>query len=55
VERNDAIVAGRWFASSKIHHGRLPAVRAAQARTLLVCAVTGELVDRDVNRGAQSQ
>jgi len=43
-------VAGRWFASSKIHHGcgcRLTEPR--KLARLLVCAVTGELVDRDAN------
>jgi len=43
-------VAGRWFASSKIHHGcgcRLFEPRKLAQR--LVCAVTGELADRDVN------
>jgi putative transposase len=43
-------VAGRWFASSKIHHGC--GCRLIEPRKLarqLVCAVTGELVDRDIN------
>jgi putative transposase len=43
-------VAGRWFASSKIHHGcgcRL--IEPRKLARLLVCAVTGELVDRDAN------
>ena len=43
-------VANRWFASSKIHHGC--GCRLIEPRKLakqLVCTVTGELVDRDVN------
>src|SRR3984893_17269649 len=43
-------VAGRWFASSKIHHGC--GCRLTEPRKLarqLICAVTGELVDRDAN------
>ncbi len=43
-------VADRWFASSKIHHGC--ACRLIEPKKLakqLVCAVTGELVDRDIN------
>jgi putative transposase len=43
-------VADRWFASSKIHHGcgcrLIEPVRLAKQ---LVCADTGELLDRDVN------
>jgi putative transposase len=44
------IVADRWFASSKIHHGcgcRL--IEPRRLARLLVCTVTGELVDRDIN------
>ncbi len=43
-------VADRWFASSQIHHGcgcRLIAKHKLDKK--LVCAVTGELVDRDSN------
>ncbi|MHB1823606.1 MAG: IS607 family element RNA-guided endonuclease TnpB, partial [Acidimicrobiales bacterium] len=43
-------VADRWFASSKIHHGcgcRL--VEPKKLAKQLVCARTGELVDRDIN------
>jgi putative transposase len=43
-------VAERWFPSSQVHHGcgcRL--VAKHKLDKLLVCAVTGELVDRDVN------
>ena len=43
-------VASRWFASSKIHHGcgcRL--IEPRKLARLLVCAGTGELVDRDIN------
>ncbi|MHB8436643.1 MAG: IS607 family element RNA-guided endonuclease TnpB [Acidimicrobiales bacterium] len=43
-------VASRWFASSKIHHGcgcRL--IEPKKMAKQLVCAVTGELLDRDVN------
>ncbi len=43
-------VADRWFASSKIHHGcgcRL--IEPRKLARLLVCAVTGELIDRDIN------
>ena len=43
-------VADRWFASSQIHHGcscRL--IAKHKLDKMLVCAVTGELVDRDVN------
>jgi len=43
-------LADRWFASSKIHHGcscRL--IEPKKLAKQLVCAVTGELVDRDIN------
>ena len=43
-------VADRWFASSQLHHGcgcRL--VEPKKLAKQLVCARTGELVDRDVN------
>ena len=43
-------VADRWFASSKLHH--ICGCRLTEPRKLakqLVCAHTGELVDRDVN------
>ena len=43
-------VAGRWFASSQVHHGC--GCRLIEPRKLakqLVCAITGELVDRDDN------
>ncbi|MHB8331517.1 MAG: zinc ribbon domain-containing protein, partial [Candidatus Dormibacteria bacterium] len=43
-------VADRWFASSQIHHGcgcRL--IAKHKLDKMLVCAVTGELVDRDRN------
>jgi len=43
-------VADRWFASSKIHH--LCGCRLIEAKKLakqLVCVLTGELVDRDIN------
>jgi putative transposase len=52
AERSGANItkAGRWFASSQIHHGcgcRLTApTRMAKQ---LACALTGELVDRDIN------
>jgi putative transposase len=44
------IVADRWFASSQTHHGcgcRL--ISPTRMAKHLVCAVTGELVDRDHN------
>lgn len=44
------IIADRWFASSKIHHGC--GCRLIEPRKLarqLICAVTGGLVDRDIN------
>ena len=44
------VVADRWYPSSKIHHGC--GCRLVEPRRLaqhLVCAVTGELIDRDVN------
>ncbi|MHB1784621.1 MAG: RNA-guided endonuclease TnpB family protein, partial [Acidimicrobiales bacterium] len=43
-------VADRWFASSKTHHGcgcRL--IKPKKLAKQLVCVVTGEFVDRDVN------
>ncbi len=43
-------VADRWFASSRVHH--ICGCRLTEPRKLakqLVCATTGELVDRDVN------
>ena len=43
-------LADRWFPSSQVHHGcgcRL--VAKHKLDKMLVCAVTGELVDRDVN------
>jgi len=43
-------VADRWFASSQIHHGcgcRL--IEPKKLAKQLICAVTGELVDRDSN------
>jgi putative transposase len=43
-------VADRWFPSSKLHHGcgcRL--VEPHRLAKQLVCATTGELVDRDIN------
>ena len=43
-------VADRWFASSKIHHGcgcRL--IESKKLAKQLVCGITGELVDRDIN------
>jgi len=46
----EIIVADRWFPSSQIHHGcgcRLIAPR--KLAKMLICAVTGELVDRDDN------
>ena len=42
-------VADRWFPSSKIHHGcgcRL--IEPKKLAKQFVCAVTGELVDRDI-------
>ena len=52
AERTGAkvITAGRWFASSQIHHGcgcRL--IAPSKLARQLVCAVTGELADRDRN------
>jgi putative transposase len=44
------VVADRWFPSSKIHHGC--GCRLIEPRKLakqLACAVTGEIIDRDVN------
>ena len=44
------IKADRWFASSRIHHGcgcRL--VAPTRLAKQLVCELTGELVDRDIN------
>ncbi len=43
-------VADRWFPSSQIHHGcgcRL--IAEHKLDKMLACAVTGELVDRDIN------
>ena len=43
-------VADRWFPSSQVHHGcgcRL--IAAHKLDKMLVCALTGELVDRDIN------
>ena len=43
-------VADRWFASSRIHHScgcRL--IEPDKLAEQLICALTGELVDRDVN------
>lgn len=43
-------VADRWFASSKTHHGcgcRL--IEPKKLAKQLVCGITGELVDRDIN------
>ncbi|MHB1525411.1 MAG: IS607 family element RNA-guided endonuclease TnpB [Candidatus Dormibacteria bacterium] len=43
-------VADRWFASSKIHHGcRCGLIEPKKLAKQLVCAVTGDLVDRDRN------
>ena len=43
-------VAGRWFASSQIRHGcRCRLVEPKKLAKQLVCATTGELVDRDSN------
>ena len=42
--------ADRWFASSRLHHGcgcRL--IEPKKLAEQLVCALTGELVDRDTN------
>lgn len=42
--------AGRWFASSQIHHGcgcRL--IAPTRMAKQLVCRLTGEVVDRDKN------
>lgn len=52
AERSNCVVikADRWFASSQIHHGcgcRL--VAPTRMAKQLVCASTGELVDRDIN------
>jgi putative transposase len=47
---SEPTVADRWFASSKIHHQcgcRLTEPRKMAQQ--LVCARTGELVDRDIN------
>ncbi|MHB8325443.1 MAG: zinc ribbon domain-containing protein, partial [Candidatus Dormibacteria bacterium] len=47
---SEPTVADRWFASSQIHHGcgcRL--IAKHKLDKMLVCAVTGELVDRDRN------
>ena len=43
-------MADRWFASSQIHHGcgcRL--IAPTRVAKQLVCGLTGELVDRDIN------
>jgi putative transposase len=43
-------IADRWFASSKLHHGcgcRL--IEPKKLAKQLVCVVTGEIVDRDIN------
>jgi len=43
-------IADRWFASSQIHHGC--GCRLIEPRKLakqVICATTGELVDRDIN------
>jgi putative transposase len=46
----DLVVADRWFASSKLHHGcGCTLIAPRKLAKHLVCAVTGELVDRDVN------
>ena len=43
-------VADRWFASSKLHHGcRCHLIEPKKLARELVCATTGELVDRDAN------
>jgi putative transposase len=43
-------VADRWFASSTIHHGcECRLIEPKKLATQLVCDVTGELVDRDIN------
>jgi putative transposase len=43
-------VAGRWFASSQIHHGcGCHLIEPRKLAKQLVCATTGELVDRDTN------
>ena len=44
------VVADRWFASSQIHHGCGCRLHAPQRLAKqLVCAATGEFVDRDIN------
>ena len=48
--RSKLTVADRWFPSSQVHHGcgcKLVAERKLDK--MLVCAVTGEIVDRDTN------
>ncbi len=48
--RTTLTVADRWFASSQVHH--ICGCRLTEPRKLaiqLLCATTGELVDRDVN------
>jgi len=43
-------LADRWFASSKVHHGcGCQLIAPTKLAKYLVCQVTGELVDRDVN------
>ena len=43
-------VADRWFASSQIHHGcGCKLIAEHKLDKMLTCAVTGELVDRDIN------
>jgi putative transposase len=43
-------VADRWFASSKLHHGcGCTLVEPRKLAKQLVCAQTGEVVDRDIN------
>jgi len=43
-------VADRWFASAQIHHGcGCQLIEPKKLAKQLICAVTGELVDRDSN------
>jgi putative transposase len=44
------VVGDRWYPSSQIHHGcGCQLLAPAKLAKLLVCRVTGELVDRDRN------
>ena len=48
--RSKLTVVDRWFPSSQIHHGcGCKLIAEHKLDKMLVCASTGELVDRDIN------